>query len=168
MNGYVAMVHEMVVSKLLLDLIPITNSAVSEEELTRHFTKTISEYFGIDKVSMSNIYSGDYKGSALLDYVLNTREDIHRQPAQRVLLVPRVHRVQEQRLQELRHHAGHGRRQGRVRDGDALEQREQVHRRPDEQRLVRRLFHGLRSDVQVREQQEREAGKLFRRRVQRP
>ena len=68
------MVHDMVVSKLLLDLIPITNSAVSEEELTRHFTKTISDYFGIDKVGMSNIYSGDYKGSALLDYVLNTRK----------------------------------------------------------------------------------------------
>ena len=64
----------MVVSKLLLDLIPITNSAVSEEELTRQFTKIISEYFGLDKVSMTNIYSGDYKSSALLDYVLNTRK----------------------------------------------------------------------------------------------
>ena len=74
MNGYVAMVHEMVISKLLLDLIPVTNSAVSEEELTRNFTKIISDYFGIDKVGMTNIYSGDYKSSALLDYVLNTRK----------------------------------------------------------------------------------------------
>jgi PAS domain S-box-containing protein len=64
----------MVISKLLLDLIPVTNSAVSEEELTRNFTKIISDYFGIDKVSMTNIYSGDYKSSALLDYVLNTRK----------------------------------------------------------------------------------------------
>ena len=68
------MVHEMVISKLLLDLIPVTNSAVSEEELTRNFTKIISDYFGIDKVGMTNIYSGDYKSSALLDYVLNTRK----------------------------------------------------------------------------------------------
>jgi PAS domain S-box-containing protein len=64
----------MVVSKLLLDLIPIMNSAVSEDEVTKHFTRVVSEYFGIDRISMNNIYEGDYKSGALLDYVLNTKK----------------------------------------------------------------------------------------------
>ena len=68
------MVQEMVVGRLLLDLIPMTSSAAGEEEMTRHFTKLVSEYFGIDSVKMSNIYNGDHKGSALLDYVINTRK----------------------------------------------------------------------------------------------
>lgn len=73
-DGYVIMAQEMVVSRLLLELIPITNSAVSEEEVTKHFTKVVSEYFGIDRISMSNIYDGDYRSGALLDYVLNTKK----------------------------------------------------------------------------------------------
>jgi protein-histidine pros-kinase len=68
------MVQEMVVSKLLLDLIPIMNSVVSEDEVTKHFTRVVSEYFGIDRISMNNIYDGDYRSGALFDYVLNTKK----------------------------------------------------------------------------------------------
>jgi PAS domain S-box-containing protein len=68
-------VQEMVVSKMLLELISMSNGVtLGEDEAARNFTRLVSDYFGIDRAEIISVYNGDYQRGALLDYVLNTRK----------------------------------------------------------------------------------------------
>ncbi|MDE1868716.1 MAG: PAS domain-containing protein [Candidatus Micrarchaeota archaeon] len=68
------MVENILINKLFLDLIPVSNSAVGEEEVSRHFTKTVSDIFGIEKATLDNIYKEEKQEGNLHGYVANTRK----------------------------------------------------------------------------------------------
>lgn len=68
------MVENILINKLFIDLIPVSNSAVDEDEVSKHFTKVISEIFGIERATLDNIYKSEKQSGNLHGYVANTRK----------------------------------------------------------------------------------------------
>ncbi len=64
--------QETTMSKFLNDLVPIATSAVSEEEISRRFTDSVSRNFGIDGVSILDLRSD--RGTAIDGYLKNTKK----------------------------------------------------------------------------------------------
>ena len=60
--------------KILAELIPILSSAVSDEELSRHFSSVIAGTFGIEQVSMDGMRDESTPSGALEGYLFNTRK----------------------------------------------------------------------------------------------
>ncbi len=60
--------------KLLSELIPILGSAVSDEELSKHFSSVIAGTFGIEQVSMDGMHDESAPSGALEGYLFNTRK----------------------------------------------------------------------------------------------
>jgi signal transduction histidine kinase len=62
------------IKKLLSELIPILGSAVSDEELSKHFTSVIAGTFGIEHVSLDGMRDERAPSGALEGYLFNTRK----------------------------------------------------------------------------------------------
>jgi signal transduction histidine kinase len=62
------------IKRLLAELIPIVSSAVSDEEISKHFTSVIASTFGIEHVSMDDMHDESAPPSALGGYLFNTRK----------------------------------------------------------------------------------------------
>jgi PAS domain S-box-containing protein len=68
------MAQDMIVSKLLSDILPIANSSMKAEDIANSFSKTVSSLFGIEKVSIVDARRPNGQTSTLYDYVSNTKK----------------------------------------------------------------------------------------------
>ncbi|MCL5430434.1 MAG: ATP-binding protein [Candidatus Marsarchaeota archaeon] len=66
------MVQDIVISKLLSDIIPMAVSSTSESEISTRFAKIVSDIFGIEKVEINAVKNMD--SAALMGFVANTKK----------------------------------------------------------------------------------------------
>ncbi|MEM3827263.1 MAG: PAS domain-containing sensor histidine kinase [Candidatus Micrarchaeaceae archaeon] len=67
------MASEILLNRIISEILPIINSSASEDELLEKFSSSISTLFGISKVKAVSLYKGKASGS-LLEYVSNTNK----------------------------------------------------------------------------------------------
>ncbi len=69
------MAQDMVVSKVLLDILPVANSSMKADEVAASFAKVVSSVFGVEKVAIAEAKKEPgQRGSALYDYIYNTKK----------------------------------------------------------------------------------------------
>ena len=68
------MPENIVMIKMLQDVLHIANSSVNGDEAKRRFSSMLAEFFGIEKVSVLQFESGNNVQSSLYDYVSNTKK----------------------------------------------------------------------------------------------
>ena len=68
------MVENFLIGKFLTDIIPTASSASGEADLIKNFTGTVKEFFGIDSARVDTVYGSESKGSAIVEYLTNTRK----------------------------------------------------------------------------------------------
>ena len=66
--------QETTMSRFLNDIVPIATSAVSEEEVSRRFTDSVSRNFGVESVAIIDLKHDN--GSAVEGYLKNTKKPI--------------------------------------------------------------------------------------------
>ncbi len=70
------MAQELTTNRLLLDIIPIATSTISEEELINRFTSSVSSIYGVEKVFISDMKKKEEMENALEGYIRNTKKPI--------------------------------------------------------------------------------------------
>ncbi len=68
------MPENLLISKMLQDIINATNNTLAEEEVEKQFSRMISELFGIEKVIISTGISSNPQQNELYGYVSNTKK----------------------------------------------------------------------------------------------
>jgi PAS domain S-box-containing protein len=68
------MPDNLLISRLLQDIIQATNRSLQDEEAERLFSQTISSYFGIDKVTINSMNKVNGRENEVYGYILNTKK----------------------------------------------------------------------------------------------
>ena len=68
------MVSEMLLNKLISDIMTVASQTLNEKEVEDKFGTTISTIFGIDKVVFKTIDKDYHEANSLNDYLINTKK----------------------------------------------------------------------------------------------
>ncbi len=68
------MVENILISRFLMDVMPIAASASSEEETIKRFTEVVKSIFGIDGATVSMLSGSSRKEDGITEYLMNTRK----------------------------------------------------------------------------------------------
>ena len=69
----VLMVSDILVNKIIAEILPLAGGTMSEEELGRRFADSISSIFGVEKVSVSRISEHGVNEKPIEGYLVNTK-----------------------------------------------------------------------------------------------
>ncbi len=68
------MVENIVISRFLMDVMPIASSASSEDDTVKRFTEIVRSIFGIDRASVSLLQQNKQGENGITEYLINTRK----------------------------------------------------------------------------------------------
>ncbi|MGD0728792.1 MAG: ATP-binding protein [Candidatus Micrarchaeaceae archaeon] len=68
------MQDDLIIGKLLRDLVSATSNTLVDSDIERQFSNTIGNLFGLEKVVINSAYSEDSKPNELYGYIINTKK----------------------------------------------------------------------------------------------